>query len=529
MTSGLLIPLMNQVKTRLLILAMLLCAAPLSAQQSAKGVRLTQKGLELKDQREWKKAILVFDKVIAMEPREAKPYMYRAVCHWKRNNYEAAEMDFNKAVERAPENDEILAKRASFRQKNKDIFGAFDDLDKAITINPKADYLYQHGLMNISMEDEPAAIKDFQKVIEIEKDHLQAHKILAEMRFESGEFPKAINHYSFLVENPSTKKKGLYNRGLCYYNIDDFESCLNDLTSYLDEAPNSFRANKYCAMANRHLSNHEAAISFLTRCIELQPESAKAYMERAYDKQQLDDFDGAMEDVDSAIGMNPADHKSWELRSMIHDDLMETDSALADLRMAIALAPQDADLYIHAGYHYLRKNEIDSARLMAEKVLKYDTKNVFGLMLRSRVEANKGNLAASLEWIDKALETGQLSDDVHKTKAFLLIVNNRFEEAIPSLEAMSKPEDFSLFDFRNFSLKFCNYMLGDKFQGTLLKDGAEHYMDGDGWIYYLLTRIAIEEKNSEAACSHIEEGLEKNFTYHFGSYLEDLKKESCKE
>jgi tetratricopeptide (TPR) repeat protein len=512
--------------TGLLLLFFLSCNA--MAQTSPKAKKLTEKGRALYSEGEWKKALEVFDKVLELENDAPLVYMYRARCHIKRRNHDEAVKDFQRGLDADPENTIILSQRSIYRSKNQDIFGAFDDLEKAIEIDPKGELYYQHGLLNLILEDENSAVKDFVKAVELNPKHMDAHKKLAEMRFDSGEFEKAIGHYSFMVERPSTRKKGLYNRGICYLNLNNDIKALADLEAYLKEAPNSFRANKFAAIAERGLKNYASAITYLTRCIELQPKSAKALVERARDKYSLKDYEGSLEDIDGAIEMNPADSEAWVVRHFIHDNMMLPDSALADAQMARALDAQNSRHYTNIAYIYLRMHLPDSARVYAHKVMKYDKKSLGGLSILASAAEDEKKMDEALSWGLKIIEAHPKHMNGYNNVGYFLIMMDSFEQAIPYFETTLNDFDSTFSNALN-NLGYCLYMTGKKEEGLAYIEKAKE-MDPDNFFHlFFEAKIAFIEGKKEEGCKLIQDGLDKDFDYFYGPYLTQLQQEFCSD
>jgi len=174
--------------------------------------------------------------------------------------------------------------------------------------------------------------------------------------------PAALNHY---------------NRGMEYYNSNDFDSAIIEFTNainifpeYVDayrERGNSYDnksdvdkaienyllAGKYdekyllfaygYECATEKMQNYEEAITVLTRCIELDINTFIAYCMRGNSYAGMDDYETAIENYDEAIKINPNIFQPYFSRGSMNFELGNFSESIRDYEKAVELCP---DFYI---------------------------------------------------------------------------------------------------------------------------------------------------------------------------------------
>jgi tetratricopeptide (TPR) repeat protein len=78
-----------------------------------------------------------YNEAIRLNPLEATAYFSRGISKMKLQNFRGGLSDFNKSLELNPEYAPGLASRGESKVKLGDFKGSLEDFDKAITINPK--------------------------------------------------------------------------------------------------------------------------------------------------------------------------------------------------------------------------------------------------------------------------------------------------------------------------------------------------------------------------------------------------------
>jgi tetratricopeptide (TPR) repeat protein len=166
--------------------------------------------------------------------------------------------------------------------------------------------LFQSGNRKIQEGCYLGAIANFDKVIEIDSQHADAHN----------------------------------NRGLAHYKLGDIKAALSDFDKAIELDPTHTDAYNNRGAAKDELGDFTGAIADYDRVIELDPRYADAYTNRGAAKHALGDYDGAIADYRKAIAVTPEDTVTWTNLGNAYEMKGEYLAAVKSYHTALAIDPQ---------------------------------------------------------------------------------------------------------------------------------------------------------------------------------------------
>jgi tetratricopeptide (TPR) repeat protein len=114
------------------------------------------------ESKDYRGAIEDFNKVLALDSKNALAYAYRGHAKVNTEDYTGAIEDFNKALEFNPKFDAVYVDRGHAKSFSGDYIGAIADFSKAIEISPNyTNALESRGEAKMRLKDYQAAIEDF--------------------------------------------------------------------------------------------------------------------------------------------------------------------------------------------------------------------------------------------------------------------------------------------------------------------------------------------------------------------------------
>ena len=144
----------------------------------------------------------------------AKIYLEYGDNFYKKGKGREALNYYNKAIELDPYLDDAYVARSVVYYVSSRTWGqkdfairAVDDINRALTINPKSARAYNwRGLMK-SSKDPVAAIADFNKAISLNPKYLDAYESRANVYYMIlKEFDKAIADYTYIINSPNIRE-----------------------------------------------------------------------------------------------------------------------------------------------------------------------------------------------------------------------------------------------------------------------------------------------------------------------------------
>lgn len=187
---------------------------------------------------EYKEAILNYDKIIELDPKNSAIYRWRAEAKTQLEWNDAAINDYSKMIELNPCMDTYETRGKAFL-KLKRHQQAIADFDKMIEIDPDVPFGYiERGEALYELGRYKEAIADFSKAIDIDPEGLYLYSRLGETLYKLGEYKDNIaNYFKTLNMNPSylnadytrTLSRLYGRRALARWNTKELKLALTDL------------------------------------------------------------------------------------------------------------------------------------------------------------------------------------------------------------------------------------------------------------------------------------------------------------
>ena len=194
--------------------------------------------LEASIAKQYKEAILNYDKIIELDPKNSAIYRWRAEAKTQLGWNDAAIDDYSRMIELNPCMDAYETRGKAFF-KLKRHRQAIADFGKMIEIDPDVPFGYiERGETLYALGQYKEAIVDFSKAIDINPDELYLYSRLGEIMYKSGQYKENIaNYFETINMNPSylnadytrTLSRLYCSRALARRNTKELKLALTDL------------------------------------------------------------------------------------------------------------------------------------------------------------------------------------------------------------------------------------------------------------------------------------------------------------
>lgn len=221
-------------------------------------------------------ALFDFNKAIELDPKNADYYIQRGLYNSNQGYFSLAISDLNKSIELAPDNYYPYFQRASVYYSKQMVKEALEDITKAMQLDSTQQALYTgRGAIYSVLKEHGRAISDFTKAIQLNpKDYLPYYNraldkyALEDMdgscsdlhecysvlkKYDPDNSLKTELEYSIGNYCDSLKASYYYQRGIAFYNLQQFDKAVNIYSIGVNKFPNnsmilSFRGNAYFAL-----------------------------------------------------------------------------------------------------------------------------------------------------------------------------------------------------------------------------------------------------------------------------------------
>jgi tetratricopeptide (TPR) repeat protein len=342
---------------------------------------------------------------------------------------------YDKIIKLDPKDYTACNNKGVFLTKLEKYNEAIECFKEAITLNPK--YIkaynnlgYSYQCLNMFKE----ASLCFDKSLEI-KCNVDACLFKGKLLFDSKLYFESAHCYDKALEIDSNNIHALYNRGLLYAKLNDYDKSLEYLNKVIHLDPNE-PDNYVCKAYILAQSNKfkEEAIYYYDKSIELNSNLISSYFNKANLMKELKYYDKALKLYDLILNKNANDPIVLNNKGLCLLDMNLVDEALAYFDEAIKYDPTYSNAYNSKGYllafklqNYSQALDCFDKAIQNSKILNVDSFIGKGYCLHNLDRLTDAEIAYK-----QAIEYNDSENNpiIYYNIGCVLIKQNKFKEAI---------------------------------------------------------------------------------------------------
>ena len=334
------------------------------------------------------KAIEILSQAIASIPEDDLHYPYnnRALSYRNIGEYEKAIQDFESAIEANP-----------------DFFKAYDNL---------AD------LYNTYLYDDDNALKVYNNLIAQDPSNIQTRNARGKLYNDLGEYEKALQDFSFVLDLYPNFSSSYYNRAITYEAIGEYNRAILDLRRYLELEPDDASVfNRRGNIYLDRLKDYQAAINDYTKSIELDLfELHIPYRNRGVAYKNSGQYELAIVDFEKAIELDPTYLTSFNGLGLVYSQMGNKEKAIESFTKAIDGGMREIKFpYANRGIEYIDLERYDDAISDFNSALKADSSYVLVYNYLGIAYDNSGDYDRAIDYFTLSIE----KDPEFKHSAYL--------------------------------------------------------------------------------------------------------------
>jgi len=216
-----------------------------------------RKGVEYRNEKDWNKAINMYQKTVQFNRGHLKAYYRLAFAYAKIKNIKDAFRVYYQLAELAPDYADIHYNLAKLYTITEDYKKAAEELDIAVRQNPYND----KGLMSLGDVYEKLgkldlATQQYKRVIKLNPRFGGAHNNLGNIYMMKKEWEEAIEEYKFALMLMPKALGVARNLGVAYYNKKDYREAKNIFEKILLIQPDNKQAETYLEQISKAMSKN---------------------------------------------------------------------------------------------------------------------------------------------------------------------------------------------------------------------------------------------------------------------------------
>jgi len=367
---------------------------------------LFQQGNNLRDQGNFRGAIVLYKNALEKDPNYLEARTELAETYLTAGNLDKAENEFQKVLHQNPSASKILLKLATVYIQQKKPEAALLELDKFHSSNSETvDSLTLYGLAHAETGDLESAEKLFNKalkidpdavaprfnlakiyiqrknfdqarqylkeIIERDKEYVQAYYLLARLETSTGHRDDGLKVYQALVKADPKQPQAYYMIGMLQIDMGDLdaaEKTVEHIISAFKDRPEGYRLK---GMLLYRQGKNEDAILALETSLKSQ-QHPLTYFFLGLSQYGLDRLELALNQFQKALDLNPDFERARILISMILLKQKRIDDAIIEIQKVLRNNQNSAYAHNILGSAYLAKGQYDEGMAELEKATEID-------------------------------------------------------------------------------------------------------------------------------------------------------------
>lgn len=275
----------------------------------------------------------------------------------------------------------------------------------------------------------------YQRVLQADPAHFEAHHMLGLLRAQQGDFLEAVKAIGHALKVNPRNQQALSNFGNVLRALGQREEALASYDAAIsenrDDAVIWFNRGLLLAEMRRW---PEAAESH-ERALAIAPGHGEAMFARAAALAEMGRLDDALVACDAAVAARPASADAFNLRGSLLWRAGRADAALDAFNVALSIAPNHAEFLNNRGLALAAMGRGDDALDSFDAALAAQPQHVEALNNRGNALAGLQRFEEALQSYDRALALRPDHIEALNNKGAALVALQRFDEAITTYDA----------------------------------------------------------------------------------------------
>jgi tetratricopeptide (TPR) repeat protein len=325
---------------------------------------------------------------------------------YRRNeDYQSKLAIWNDTVLNCPLNHRAYNNRGNAYLAKGQYDAAIKDYDKSIELKPRYANAYDNRGKAYRAEGRyDEAIRDYDKAIRLKPDFEDAYEGRIAAYVAKGQQGVVSKDLDKAIEANPSDAKAYNNRGKIHGGEGRYDEAIRDYEKAIKLNPDLADAYNNRGSAYGNLGQVDAAIREFDRAIGLDPNFEEAYYNRGCAYSAKGRIDAAIKDYDKAIRLRPNYPEAYNSRGRAYDGKGQFDVAIKDYDRAIELRPDYAEAFNNRGGAYEAKGQFDAAISDCDKSIGLRPDQADAYNNRGNAYQDKGQYDAAIKDYDKAIE-----------------------------------------------------------------------------------------------------------------------------
>ncbi len=262
-----------------------------------------------------------FLNLIDIDAKNRDGYFYLGLIKFIQKDYIASVDYYNKALEIAPEDIDVLNYLSKSYLKMEEFELAAQALEKITELEDNKEIWLRIANIYTELEYTDQAKDAFNNAIAIDEEYFEAYQALGEMLYNMEFYDEAISPLE-TASNAFPEDDELHKKlAKCYHKTGKLESAIENYKQMVIDQPENKTAYMNLAGAYRETNQNDKALKVLNDLVILAPDNPKVYIRLADVYIALENYSKATENANKAIEIDAELYDSYRVLASIHQKI----------------------------------------------------------------------------------------------------------------------------------------------------------------------------------------------------------------
>lgn len=266
------------------------------------------------------------------------------------------------------------------------------------------------GQLHLGQNDLDLALKQFEKIGELEDDPTETRLKIALIKLEKQDFSGAQVELSLVLAEHADHGVARYYLGTSLAALGQTKEAIQEFQKITEKQKMFIEAKSYAAYLLRQEKRYEEAQAEVQLALEQKENDAKLLSFLAAVQHEAGDTDQAIETMKKLIGLEPAVDSHYFTLGVFYDESSEQLQAIEAMKKAIDLNNKNTHAMNYLAYTYaVREENLEEALRLVKVALQQEPKNGYFLDTLAWVYYKMARYDEALQHLQRA--TNYVSDD----------------------------------------------------------------------------------------------------------------------
>lgn len=286
-----------------------------------------------------------------MSNQDQQFFINKAIEHFKRKNFDKAQLILKKILKVQPKNYFVLNFFGLLLAIKNNFQLAINYYDKAIQENPKfIDAWFNKGNALYSIKNFTEAIICYDHTIQLNPKYSEAWFNKGNTLQELGRYDESINHFDHAIQLNPKYSEAWFNKGYLLNELKIFDEALKHYDQAIILQKDFAQAWMNKGNTLQELRKFDEALIHYEHAIKLKPNYAEAWSNKAICLESFEKYDEAKYCYDQAIKLKPDYAEAWSNKGALLHELQQFEEALQHYDRAIKLNPNYYKAIVNKGH-----------------------------------------------------------------------------------------------------------------------------------------------------------------------------------